>query len=308
MERRHLSYFVAAVEAGSISEAARRLHLSQPSLSQALQELERELRTPLLVRGRKLTLTPAGRALLGPARRTLRSFDSVRAAVEGVGQLATGQLDLAAVPALAVDPTVELVTAFRTRYPGVRVQVAEAQNGVAAFDALRRAQAELLFHDHPAPYPKHRAVPVALTELMAVFPPRLPPGVPPLPAGPVGLAELARHDVVMGAASYSSVGLWITAELSARELPPLRIAVDTAHRDAVIPLVLAGVGATVLPAPVARAAELLGAVVRPVDFTVPRQCFLYHRLGPVSPAAQAFIDLVEERTAGDLAGPAGPDA
>ncbi|MFD4829364.1 LysR family transcriptional regulator [Streptomyces uncialis] len=289
MERRHLSYFVAAVEAGSISEAARRLHLSQPSVSQAIQELERELRTPLVVRGRKLTLTPAGRALLGPARRTLRAFDGARAAVEGVGLLMTGQLDLAVVPALAVDPAVRLVTEFRRRYPGVRVRVREAANGVEGFASLRRAEAELLFHDHPAPYPKHRAVPVVLGELMTVF----PPGTL-LPEGPIGLPELVRHSVVMGAAAESAVGTWITVELAALQLPPLTIAVDTAHRDAVVPLVLAGAGATVLPEPVARAAELLGAVVRPIGFSVPRQAHLYHRIGELSPTARALVDLVEE--------------
>ncbi|MEU5397857.1 LysR family transcriptional regulator [Streptomyces sp. NPDC005963] len=289
MERRHLSYFVAAVEAGSISEAARRLHLSQPSVSQAIQELERELRTPLVLRGRKLTLTPAGRALLGPARRTLRAFDSVRAAVEGVGMLASGRLDLAVVPALAVDPAVRIVTEFRTRYPGVRIQVREAANGAEGFASLRRAEAELLLHDHPAPYPKHRAVPVELSELMVVF----PPGTS-LPEGPVGLSELVRHDVVMGAAAESAVGSWIVVELAALQLPSLTVAVDTAHRDAVVPLVLAGAGATVLPEPVARAAELLGAVIRPVGFDVPRHAYLYHRVGELSPTARAFVDLVEE--------------
>lgn len=297
MERRHLSYFLAVVEAGSISGAARRLHLSQPSVSQAIQELERELRTPLLVRGRTATLTPAGRAMLGPARRTLRAFESVRAAVEDVDQLLTGQLDLGAVPSLAVDPMVRLLALFRARYPGVRVQVHETPHGIEGFESLRRAEAELLLHDNPAPDPKHRAIPVALTELLAVFPPGCAPSAP----GPVGFAELARHPMVLGGAAHSTVGVWFAAELAARRLPPLTIAVDTPHRDAVIPLVLAGVGATMLPEPAARAAELLGTVVRPVDFTVPRNCFLNHRIGPLSPAAQAFINLAEESR--DRSGP-----
>ncbi|MEU5979784.1 LysR family transcriptional regulator [Streptomyces sp. NPDC047315] len=290
MERRHLAYFLATVEAGSISAAARQLHLSQPSVSQAIRELERELRTPLVVRGRKLTLTPAGRALIGPARRTLRAFDGVRAAVEEVDRLAAGQLDLTVVPACAVDPAVRLITAFRERYPGVRVRVREAANGTGGFDSLRRAEAELLLHDHPAPYPKHRAVPVAPGPLMAVF----PPGTH-LPDGPVGLAELSRHEVVMGASADSAVGTWISTELAASGLPALTVAVDSAHRDAVVHFVLAGAGATVLPESAARPAGLLGAVIRDVDFTVPRHCFLYHRIGPLSPAARALVALAEER-------------
>lgn len=49
---------------------AGRLHISQPAISQSIKELERELQTRLFRRGPSLTLTPAGRALVGPARRT----------------------------------------------------------------------------------------------------------------------------------------------------------------------------------------------------------------------------------------------
>lgn len=73
MELRHLRYFVAVAETGSLTEAAaHRLHTSQPSLSRQLRDLELEVGAQLLVRGpRGVTLTPAGRVFLDHARLAL---------------------------------------------------------------------------------------------------------------------------------------------------------------------------------------------------------------------------------------------
>ncbi|HEY2124069.1 MAG TPA: LysR family transcriptional regulator, partial [Chthoniobacterales bacterium] len=70
MELRHLRYFVAVAEAGSLTVAAeQKLHMSQPSLSRQIRELEDEVGAQLLSRSpRGIELTPAGRAFLDHAR------------------------------------------------------------------------------------------------------------------------------------------------------------------------------------------------------------------------------------------------
>ncbi|MEI9814309.1 MAG: LysR family transcriptional regulator [Acidobacteriota bacterium] len=70
LELRHLRYFVAAAEAGSLKLAAEeKLHTTQPSLSRQIRDLEAEVGTALLVRGSKgVELTPAGRLFLDHAR------------------------------------------------------------------------------------------------------------------------------------------------------------------------------------------------------------------------------------------------
>lgn len=83
MELRHLRYFVAVAEEGSLTVAAeRRLHTAQPSLSRQLRDLETEVGARLLVRSsRGVDLTPAGRAFLDHARLALRAAaDAVAAA------------------------------------------------------------------------------------------------------------------------------------------------------------------------------------------------------------------------------------
>lgn len=96
MELRQLAYFRAIVEAGSISAAARTLHLSQPPLSYQMKTLEEELGTPLFVRGaRRITLTPAGEVLYKRAEGVLHLADLAAAEAVRAGQEKTLRLGLA---------------------------------------------------------------------------------------------------------------------------------------------------------------------------------------------------------------------
>src|ERR1700731_1712086 len=77
MELRHLRYFIAVAEAGSLTVAAQQtLHTSQPSLSRQIRDLEDEVGAQLLTRrARGIELTPAGRAFLDHARSALSQFE-----------------------------------------------------------------------------------------------------------------------------------------------------------------------------------------------------------------------------------------
>jgi LysR family transcriptional regulator, hca operon transcriptional activator len=86
MELRHLRYFVAVAEAGSMSVAAERsLHTSQPSLSRQIRDLEDEIGAQLLTRGaRGIELTPAGLAFLDRARSVLSQVEAAATAARSV--------------------------------------------------------------------------------------------------------------------------------------------------------------------------------------------------------------------------------
>ena len=77
MESHRLRHFVAVVDHGGFTAAARAVYVSQPALSLAVKELEAELGVDLFVRsGRKVRLTAAGTALLEPARQVLRDLET----------------------------------------------------------------------------------------------------------------------------------------------------------------------------------------------------------------------------------------
>ena len=81
MELRHLRYFVAVADAGSLTVAAQRLHTAQPSLSRQIRDLEDEAGAQLLTRGaRGIELTPAGRAFLDHARVLLSQVEAAAGA------------------------------------------------------------------------------------------------------------------------------------------------------------------------------------------------------------------------------------
>jgi LysR family hca operon transcriptional activator len=86
MELRHLRYFVAVADAGSLTVAAQQvLHTSQPSLSRQIRDLEDEVGTELLTRrARGIDLTPAGRAFLDHARSVLSQVEAASEAARRV--------------------------------------------------------------------------------------------------------------------------------------------------------------------------------------------------------------------------------
>ncbi|MET4280057.1 MULTISPECIES: LysR family transcriptional regulator [unclassified Bradyrhizobium] len=88
MELRHLRYFVAIAEEGSLTEAAeKRVHTAQPSLSRQMRDLEQELGVTLMVRSaRGIELTAAGRVFLDHARVTLLQVEAATEAVRRAGQ------------------------------------------------------------------------------------------------------------------------------------------------------------------------------------------------------------------------------
>src|SRR5436190_15702890 len=169
MDLRRLSLFLAVVDHGGFSAAAREVHVAQPAVSLAVRELERELGAELLVRSRQgATLTAAGEALVGPARQALRDIDIGAAAVAAVVGLRGGRLDVAALPTLAADPVAGLIGAFRVAHPDVQVRVLSPDRPDDLADAVRSGEAEVGVTERSAVNEGLEQVSVADQVLMAV--------------------------------------------------------------------------------------------------------------------------------------------
>ncbi len=110
--------------------------------------------------------------------------------------------------------------------------------------------------------------------------------------GAVALGEVARMDLVATARGTATRALMDQA-LGGEGRSP-RIAVETVHQAAVVPLVLAGAGATLLPCSLAEEAARRGAVALVTRPRLVRPVWLMCRRGPLSPAAQAFIEVARE--------------
>jgi LysR family hydrogen peroxide-inducible transcriptional activator len=126
MELRQLRYFVAIAQAGSFSRAAERCLVSQPSLSQQIQNLERQLGQRLFERlGRRILLTEAGRTLLERATAILAAVDDTEKLLRESNLQEGGHLLVGAIPTIAPYLLPAAIQRFLRRFPRVEVSVQE---------------------------------------------------------------------------------------------------------------------------------------------------------------------------------------
>src|SRR3954468_7656198 len=244
MEMRQLEYLLAVADEGGFTRAAEASHVSQPSLSQGVRALERELGVELFHRlGRSVRLTAAGEAVLGPARQIMRQVHTIRAAAAEIAGTAAGHLDLVALPTLAVDPLARLVGAYRRLHPGIIVRLTEPEDADAVGRLVRSGRAEVGLAELPLPGPELASLPLVDQDVLDVCPPGHRLGRRRV----LPVARLANMPVVATPAGTSTRRL-VDQALATAEIEPV-VAVETTQREALLPLVLAGAGTSFLPAP-----------------------------------------------------------
>src|ERR1700712_4569793 len=126
VQLQQLAYFVAVAEARNFTRAAALMGVAQPSLSQQIQALERDLGARLFDRlpGR-IGLTSAGEELLPLARRILADSDNARRVVRELNDLDRGRVTLGATPSLCTGLLPGMLAAFRRSHPRVALAVTE---------------------------------------------------------------------------------------------------------------------------------------------------------------------------------------
>jgi LysR family transcriptional regulator, carnitine catabolism transcriptional activator len=288
MDLRRLEVFLAIVEDGSFSGAADELGVSQPAVSQAVRALEAELGTALFHRvGRTVRLTDAGEALCLPARLALRDADAARQAVEAVKDLLAGHLELACLPTLAVDPMAPLLGAFRSRYPAVSIALLDPEDTADVLGLVRSGRCELGLVGEPHSTAGLLAVRLGTQAFFVV----LPPGTSH--PEPFSIDALAAMPLVAPPRGSSSRDL-LDSVLATRGHEP-SVVVESAQREALLPLVLAGAGAALVPTALAEYGRRLGCEVVALDSVVGRTVTLVRRAADLTPAAAAFLELAVER-------------
>ncbi len=299
---RQAEYFLAVVDSGGITAAARRLRVAQPSLSQTMRAIERQAGTELFERTpRGVVPTPAGRALVEPARRLLAARRAAGRAVSDVASLRAGRLELVAHASVTADPLARAVGAFRRAHPGVGVLVEDAPGDDELVYALTDGRHELAVVSLPLP-----PAPALVTEELGHHDIWLAtaPGTAFAP-GPVSPAEVAAMPLVAvlhgGSARHAIRRALAGAGHDADGPEPVerwhRAGVVTPHLGSVIPLVLTGAGAALVDRWYAERIAEQGGVVRPLGPAVRAPFGVARRREPLSPACRAFLDVLRETCA-----------
>ncbi|WP_430334831.1 LysR family transcriptional regulator [Rhodococcus sp. ACT016] len=287
MDSRQLRYFLAVVDNGSVTRAAEILYVAQPALSQSLRALEAELGTALFRRvPRGMELTPAGAALVGPARQVVQSSRRVDETVRGLVALERGWLDLACPSDLAVDPLTSLVARFRLLHPGIRINVVDPGPNADSSTVLRSARCEVGIDYLPLDESKLATHLLGRRRLLL----GLPAGFDRTPAATFPIESLAELPLVAGARG-SVVRDELERVCVQHGFTP-HVVVEVEHEHNVHLLVAAGAGAAFLTEPEARHAERRGLQVVRTEPELGRDFGLVFRTGPLSPAALAFVTFV----------------
>ncbi|WP_207538495.1 LysR family transcriptional regulator [Sabulicella rubraurantiaca] len=168
---RALRYAVAVADHGSVSAAARRLHVSQPSVSEAVAALEADFGFPLFVRhhARGVTPTVAGARVLAEGRALLTHAEAFDAQARAMGQEPAGEVTLGCFLTVAPRFIPTLLAGFGQSFPQVTVRLEEADHA-GMLDALAEGRTELaLGYDYGLP-PGVRAEPLARLPAQALLP------------------------------------------------------------------------------------------------------------------------------------------
>lgn len=241
MELRQLRYFVGVSEAGSLLQAAGRLHVAQPALGQQIAALEADIGAKLFDRSSKgMALTEAGKLFLVHAKVVLMDAERARLAVRDALSVPQGDVSIGLPTTVALAATLPILIACRDQLPGVRLKVVEAYSGFLREWLLAgRLDIALLYGDAAEPGLSKRAL---LDDRLVLVTggggTRLPRKLPlkALPDWPLVLpgVEHGLRRIVDDACAPHGLRLDVVAEIES--LGSVKRAVE------------AGIGSTILPA------------------------------------------------------------
>ncbi|MGW7353442.1 LysR family transcriptional regulator [Streptomyces sp. NPDC054784] len=291
MQLQQLRYFAAVADTRHFTRAARREHVAQPSLSQQIRALERELGAELFHRARgHISLTDAGEALLPLARRILADTETARREVQEAAQLRRGRVRLGAPPSLCASIVPGVLRAFHDSYPGVELVVHEdGSQDLVRVLAAGELDLALIITPLLGHAPALTTAELLREELVVVSAPDAPP---PVRRSRIRIEDLRDRPLAMFRRGYDLRDLTLAACRAAGFEPVL--GVEGGEMDAVLGFVRAGLGVAVVPGMVGARSGL-----RTTPFTAPglhRTISVAHR-GDVSPtrAARELQRILEER-------------
>ena len=296
---RQLRCFVTVAEELHFRRAAERLHISQPPLTQRIQEMERDLGVELFLRaGHRVELTEAGRLVLAEAQATLTQADRVREVARLAAQGEAGNLRVSVVVSASFIPAFnEATNAFQRDYPKVTLELTETTSR-GAMEALQQRKIDICVVRRGVQLIEGvQQMELARDQLMLVMPYNHPKAT----AAKVALQDVADERFIAFASENSLtlsgqvMGLWSRLGLTPR------VAQKADNALAILGLVAAGVGNAILPSTVS-AIHIPNVVWKPIDmdeqWTASAIVMLYRSDFRNEKLQSRFIEYVERYASG----------
>lgn len=288
MELRRLRYFVAVAETLNFTRAAKRLGIQQPPLSVQIQQLEKELGTPLFHRdGRGITLTNAGKLLCEEARVILKQVARTQTDVRRRGRGETGRINIGSAGGTYFHPLIPaIVCEYGRQYPDITV-TPEANNTSLLVARLHAGKIDIAFIRPPIRDRDGLVIePLVNEEMVMVLP--TAHRLSALVAAP--LKALAKETLVLPPRTINA-GYYdaITSACRRAGFDPILNHHEAPQLVYIIPLVAAGLGVSIVPRSTSRI-QLDGVLYLPIEGDAPRaEISVAYRYDERSPVVKNFV-------------------
>lgn len=287
MDTQSLNAFLAVADAGSFSQAAEQLHLTQPAVSKRIAALERQLNCRLFDRiGRHVNLTEAGAALLPRAKRILLDIDEAQRSIDDLRGDVAGRLSMGISHHIGLHRLPPVLREFTRRHPGVQLDI-DFMDSERAHDRILHGEMDLaVITLAPSKEEQLKSIAIWDDPLMVA----VARDHPLADKGTVTAAMLSRYTALPpGLNTYTGQiikqlfddqGLAMDVGMSTNYLETIKVMVSIGLGWSILPLTLLDDSVTALKLEGRDLHRQLGCV--------------HHRNRSLSNAARAFIALLEQ--------------
>ena len=291
MTLRQLESFLALAREGSFTLAAERLHLSQPTLTEHIQELEREIGKALFARRyRQVVLTEAGRVLEPYVSRVMTTLESATQAIAELDGLRHGSVLLGAstTPGIYVLP--RIIGRFRATYPGITLSL-QIANTRTIEERIRGARLDVAVVGGHLLGAGEQCLTAGLVDELVLI---VPPEHAWAKRGVVGIQQVSEEPLLLR--EEGSATRYLTERALQEAGVPYQVAMELDHTEAIKQAVMGGLGVSFVSAHAVRrelsAGNLISVRVR--GLALRRHFHVIHApRRPLSASAQAFVRLLE---------------
>jgi|RhiMethySRZTD1v2_1073278.scaffolds.fasta_scaffold13512_5 DNA-binding transcriptional LysR family regulator len=302
MELRHFRYVVALAETLHFGQAAQRLGISQPPLSQQIRQLEEELGAALFHRTkRQVQLTEAGKAFVAEARLVLAQADHAARIAARVSQGETGRLVIAIAGPADAPIFIEILRRFAKRHPNIHVALRN-MGTTHQVQALREGRVHAGFLVPPIDDPSLAIENVVRQPAVVALPRKHPLAA----RSSIPLRALANEPHVMFSRDLAPRYFDTIVSACAREGFTLNVAHEVDNLSSACAIVAAGLGVCFVPASLqqARSRQIVLKPLKPHLSDLDSPLALAYRRTPTSELVQYLVATVKDMLHGRNGSPA----
>ncbi|MCR8985601.1 LysR family transcriptional regulator [Brevibacillus laterosporus] len=242
MDIKQLHYFVTVSNHLSYSKAAQKLHISQPSLSNAIKNLEQEIGSPLLERNtRKVELTDAGKILYKKSILLLSQMNMLKKEMEEVKLTGSGDLIIGIIESVK-HWIPKVIRKYQDRFPAINIKLIEVLSGKAVKESLRKYDTHLLITNQYINEPDIESFPLYDERLVLVLHRDHPLAQK---RGSILLEELEREPFIISTEGFQTREDILTAFTLEQITPKIKYEIE--RFETALTLVRENLGITIIP-------------------------------------------------------------